>query len=65
MGANETLWSSALKKILKAALFAGKAAIKLNLILRKIFNHSRLLIVFGGQIDVALFQTMCQPELSA
>jgi hypothetical protein len=52
-GTDETLWPSALKKILKTALFAGKAAVKLNLVLGKIFNHPRLLIVFGGQVNVA------------
>jgi hypothetical protein len=53
-GADKTLWPSALKQILKTALFAGKAVVKLNLVLGKIFNHPRLLIVFGGQVSVAL-----------
>jgi hypothetical protein len=53
-GTDETLWPSALEKILHTTLFAGKAVVKFNLVLGKIFNHPRLLIVFGGQINVAL-----------
>jgi hypothetical protein len=53
-GADKTLWPSALEKILHTTLFAGKAVVKFNLVLGKIFNHPRLLIVFGGQINVAL-----------